>query len=296
MDNIDCRCNSYPLTFDDTAMSHAPIANNFLGLESQYSTYEKSKVVILPAPFEASTSYQTGTADGPKAILEASQQVEVYDIELGTHFHTVGIHTTPSLNFSGKTAEQSCQLLYEKTKKVLSDKKWPVMLGGEHTISYGLFQALFEKYPNLSLFHIDAHADMREAYEGNPYSHASILYLIRKTCPRTVSIGIRSICEFDTQTQKTGFDTNDLFSHLTEDVYLTIDVDGFSPSLIPSTGTPEPGGLGWYETLDILKKLFKKKNVVGMDFVEMMPIKNVVYGDFSVAKMIYKCIGYNYFQ
>ena len=241
-------------------MHHASIPDNFLGLESQYSTYEKSKVVIFPAPFEASTSYQTGTAEGPKAILEASKQVELYDIELNTHFHTLGIHTTPSLNFSGKTAEQSCQLLYENTKKVLADKKWPVMLGGEHTISYGLFQALFEKYPNLSLFHIDAHADMRETYEGNPYSHASILYLIRKTCPRTVSIGIRSICEeealyikknnvpvyFDTQTQKTGFDTNDLFSHLTEDVYLTIDVDGFSPSLVPSTGTPEPGGLGWY--------------------------------------------------
>ncbi len=291
-------------------MSHAPVSDNFLGLESQYSTYEKSKVVILPAPFEASTSYQTGTADGPKAVIEASKQVEVYDIELGTHFHTVGVHTTPSLNFSGKTAEQSCQLLYEKTKKVLADQKWPVMLGGEHTISYGLFRALFEKYPNLSLFHIDAHADMRKAYEGNPYSHASILYLIRKTCPRTVSIGIRSMCEeealyikknkvpvyFDIHTQKTGFNTEELFSHLTNDVYLTIDADGFSPSMVPSTGTPEPGGLGWYESLDILKKLFKKKNVVGMDFVEMMPIKNVVYGDFSVAKMIYKCIGYKYFQ
>src|SRR3989338_451305 len=291
-------------------MSHAPASDNFLGLEPPYSLYKKSKVVTPPAPFEASTSYQTGTKDGPQAILEASKQVETYDIELATYFHTVGIHTTPSLNFSGKTAEHSCQLLYEKTKNVLADQKWPVMLGGEHTISYGFFRALFEKYPNLSLFHIDAHADMRQAYEGNPYSHASILYLIRKTCPRTVSIGIRSICEeealyikknnvpvyFDTQTQKTGFDTNDLFSHLTEDVYLTIDVDGFSPSLVPSTGTPEPGGLGWYETLDILKKLFKKKNVVGMDFVEMMPIKNVVYGDFSVAKMIYKCIGYNYFQ
>src|SRR3989338_8598831 len=291
-------------------MSHASIPDNFLGLESHYSTYEKSKVVILPAPFEASTSYQTGTKEGPKAILEASQQVETYDIELTTHFHTVGIHTASSLNFSSKTAEQACQMLYEKTKKVLADQKWPVMLGGEHTISYGFFRALFEKYPTLSLFHIDAHADMREAYEGNPYSHASILYLIRKTCPRTVSIGIRSICEeealyikknnvpvyFDIQTQKTGFDIRKLFSHLTEDVYLTIDVDGFSPSLVPSTGTPEPGGLGWYESLDILKKLFKKKTIVGMDFVELMPIKNVVYGDFSIAKMIYKCIGYKYFQ
>ncbi len=283
--------------------------DNFLGLEKEYSDYSKSKVVIIPAPFEASTSYQQGTALGPRALIEASKQVELYDIELNTHFHTVGIHTHPELNFSEKSAKESCDILYDTSKKVLSDQKFPIMLGGEHSISYGLFLALFEKYPNLSVFHIDAHTDMREAYEGNPYSHASILYLIRKKCTKTVSIGIRSMCEeemlyvkkynvpvyFDYQTSQTGFDTNELFSHLTNNVYLTIDVDGLSPTIVPSTGTPEPGGLGWYESLNILKKLFKSKNVVGMDVVEHMPIPNVVYGDFSVAKLIYKCIGYKYF-
>ena len=184
------------------------------------------------------------------------------------------------------------------------------MLGGEHTISYGLFLALFEKYPNLSIFHIDAHTDMREAYEGNPYSHASILYLMRKKCSKTVSIGIRSMCEeealyvkrnkvpvyYDYQTRNKSFSPKELFSHLTDQVYLTIDVDGFSPALVPSTGTPEPGGLEFYQSLDILKELFHEKEVVGMDVVEHMPIPHVVYGDFSVAKIIYKCIGYKYFQ
>lgn len=284
--------------------------SNFLGLESQYSDYKNAKVVIIPAPFEASTSYQQGTMNGPKALITASHEVELYDLELKTSFHTVGVHTLKSLNFKKKSAPKACDMLYETTKKVLSDKKWPIMLGGEHTISYGIFKALFEKYPNLSIFHIDAHADMRRAYEDNPYSHASILHLIRKTCDRTVSVGIRNISEeeaeyikknnviiyYDHETQKTGFDIPKILSQLTDHVYLTIDVDGFSPSLVPSTGTPEPGGLEWYESLNILKPLFKHKNIVGMDVVEHMPIKNVVHGDFSVAKIIYKCIGYKYFQ
>ncbi|OGQ17237.1 MAG: agmatinase [Deltaproteobacteria bacterium RIFCSPHIGHO2_02_FULL_40_11] len=282
---------------------------NFLGLEPRFSDYKTAKTVILPAPFEASTSYQEGTKLGPKAILEASQQVELYDIELARDCHTQGIHTLETFDFSKTDAPTACKMLYEKTKKVLEDGKFPIMLGGEHTISYGMFEALFEKYPNLSIFHIDAHTDMREAYEGNPYSHASVLYLMRKSCKKTVSIGIRSMCEeerlyvnenkvpvyYDFQTQKTGFNPKDLLKHLTQDVYVTIDVDGLSPTLVPSTGTPEPGGLGYYETLDILREIFKNKNVVGCDFVELMPIPGLVHGDFAVAKLIYKCIGYKYY-
>lgn len=290
-------------------MSHST-PNNFLGLEVEHSRYDTSRVVIIPAGFEASTSYQQGTSHGPRAIIKASQQVELYDIEMKTHFHTVGVHTLESLEFNKTPAPKACERVHEKTKNILKDNKWPILLGGEHTISYGLFLALFEKYPNLSIFHIDAHTDMREAYEGNPYSHASILYLMRKKCPKTVSIGIRSMCEeealyvkknkvsvyYDYQCRNKSFDPKELFSHLTDQIYLTIDVDGFSPSLVPSTGTPEPGGLEFYQSLDILKRLFKQKEIVGMDVVEHMPIPNVLHGDFSVAKIIYKCIGYKYFQ
>jgi agmatinase len=285
-----------------------PAYNNFLGLEPQFSDYDNAKTVVIPAPLEQSTSYQQGTKNGPQAVIHASGQVETYDIELQKDCHLNGIHTTDALNFNGKTAEQACNLLYEKSRQVLNDDKWPIMLGGEHSISYGLFKALFEKYPNLSIFHIDAHTDMREAYEGNPYSHASVMYLMRKSCTKTVHIGIRSMCEeealyvkthkvpvyYDYQTQKTGLNTKEILSHLTDQVYVTVDVDGLSPTLVPTTGTPEPGGLGYYETLQILREIFKSREVVGMDFVEMMPIKNIVHGDFAVAKLIYKCIGYKY--
>ncbi|MBI4040499.1 MAG: agmatinase [Deltaproteobacteria bacterium] len=288
-------------------MGTAP--NHFLGLEKEFSDYAPSKTVVIPAPFEASTSYQQGTSRGPQSVITASHQVETFDIELGQDCHTQGIHTLAELAVQGKSAKTACDLLYKETKKILDDGKWPIMLGGEHTISYGLFQALFERYPDLSIFHIDAHTDMREAYEGNPYSHASILYLIRKQCKKTVHVGIRSMCEeealyvkknnipvyYDFETRKTGLPQDEILGHLSKNVYITVDVDGLSPQVVPSTGTPEPGGLGYYETLDVLKKIFKSKNVVGMDFVEMMPIPNVVYGDFAVAKIIYKCIGYKYF-
>ena len=306
MDNL--YRSRYPSPLNPMSSSHAP--QNFLGLEKKFSTYSKSKVVIIPAPFEASTSYQQGTVNGPKSVIKASTQVELYDIELDKSCHTVGIHTLPSLPIEKTPAEKAAKILYQETKKVLKDNKWPVMIGGEHAISYGFFKALLEKHPHLSIFHIDAHTDMRAAYEGNPYSHASILYLMRQSCPRSVSIGVRSMCEeeaeyvkknkvpvyYDYQIHKEGLNPKKLFHHLTHDVYLTIDVDGFSPEIIPSTGTPEPGGLKWYETLTVLKQLFKEKNVIGMDMVEHMPIPNVLYGDFSVAKLIYKCIGYKYYQ
>lgn len=291
-------------------MSSHSSTGRFLGLDGSQSEYESSKVVVIPAPFEASTSYQKGTVNGPQAILDASVQVELYDIELKKNCHTIGIHTFKPLPLKKMSARGAIDLLYRKTKKVLADGKWPVMLGGEHAISYGLFKALFEKYPNLSIFHIDAHTDMRPSYEGTPYSHASVLYLMRKSCRETVSIGIRSMCEeeavyvaqnkvkvyYDYEVHSKGLNSKEIIGHLTQDVYVTIDVDGLSPEIVPSTGTPEPGGLRWYETLSILKSLFKEKNVVGMDAVELMPIPHVVYGDFSVAKLIYKCIGYKYFQ
>lgn len=287
-----------------------PISKNFLGLDQNESDYKKSKVVILPAPFEASTSYQKGTGKGPEAILHASQQVEHYDIEFGKNIHTVGIHTIDPLPLQNAPAVEAFKMVEEATTKILTDKKWPILIGGEHAISYGFFKALFKKYPRLSIFHIDAHTDMRESYEGNPYSHASVLYHIRKHCQKTVSVGIRSMCKeeadyvkkhkavvyYDHEIQEVGFDVKNILKHLTDEVYITIDVDGFSPSIVPTTGTPEPGGLPWYPTLALLKRLFKEREIVGLDVVEVMPIPNLVYGDFSVAKLIYKCIGYKYFQ
>lgn len=286
------------------------LAKNFLGLDRNESDYKKSKVVVIPAPFEASTSYQKGTHRGPEAIIHASGQVEHYDIEFGKNFHDVGIHTIDPLPLQNTPAAEAFKIVEEATTKILKDKKWPVLLGGEHAISYGFFKALFKKYRHLSIFHIDAHTDMRESYEGNPYSHASVLYQIRKDCQKTVSIGIRSMCKeeadyvkknkvvvyYDHEIQRRGLIEKEILKQLTDQVYVTIDVDGFSPSIIPTTGTPEPGGLEWYPTLALLRGLFKEKEVIGMDVVEVMPIPNLVYGDFSVAKLIYKCIGYKYFQ
>ena len=281
-----------------------------MGLEPKESNYKTSKVVVIPAPYEATTSYGVGTVKGPAAILEASHQVEYYDIELQKHCHTVGIHTRPMLPMTNAPVEEAFKMLHKEAKQALDDDKFPIMIGGEHTISYGIFKALIEKYPDLSIFHIDAHTDMRAEYEGTPYSHASIMHLMRKECPRSVSIGIRSMCQEEVdyvkkhnvpvyyahETFKNGLNEEEVLCHLTDNVFLTIDVDGLSADIMPTTGTPEPGGLGWYETLSILKRLFKTRNVVGMDAVELMPIPGLHYGEYSVAKLIYKCIGYKYYQ
>jgi agmatinase len=291
------------------------IQSNFLGTEKEYSSFETSKVVILPVPYEHTVSYGGGTKNGPKAILEASHYVEFFDEETGRQVHSeLGIATLPPLNFSKKKDEEALESIYEKVNELLKQKKFVVTLGGEHTISQATIAAHAEKYPDLSVVQIDAHSDLRMEYQGSKFSHASVMARVCEFLDptRLVQVGIRAQCieeaEYIRQNK-----INTLYAHeirngkytkllkywddyalerLTNHVYVTFDVDGFDPSIMPATGTPEPNGLFWHETMVFLKKLGKKKNVVGCDVVEFAPMKHLHHPDLTTAKLVSKMINY----
>jgi agmatinase len=265
--------------------------------------YEKSKAAILPVPFEGTVTYMKGTAKAPSAIIESSKQLELYDDELEKNISEVGISTLADIEVSD--AEETIRNVQASVKKILDGSKLPIVIGGEHSISSGAVAAAKDKFPNLSVLHLDAHADLRESYEGDKSSHACVMKRIVDLDVPTVHIGIRSLSDECAELienkklpvfyAKDIYDNNDwvddAISQLSDDVYLTLDVDVFNVSVIPNTGTPEPGGLGWYQVIDFLKAVAEKKNIVGFDVVELIPDDRKV-GDFTAAKLIYKLIGY----
>ncbi len=276
--------------------------SHFLDIEPEFSAYASSKVIIVPAPYEKTTTYGKGTKNGPAAILQASQIVEDYDIELQYEpCKKLGIHTLPAL----KLNKDPHDTVYETTKRILQDKKFPFLLGGEHSISFGAIKAAREAYPHLSVLQFDAHADLRDSYHGSKHNHACIMRRVREMCP-AVQVGIRSQdIEESRYLTACGGAESIFYAHdfdesrisaiehmLTGDVYITFDVDALDPSIMPSTGTPEPGGLLWYSTLKLLKKIFAQKNVVGADLVELSPNPDCKHADFTAAKLVYKMIGY----
>lgn len=268
--------------------------------------YEKCSVAILPCPLEKTTTYGKGTAKGPQAILQASHQVEFYDAELKEEVWPIGIYTLPPLPFDGLDAKGALALIEKLVGKILDDKKLPICLGGEHTLSAGAIAACAKRHPGLSVLQIDAHADLRGQYENNPYSHACAMRLIVPHVQKLVGVGIRSVdaeeVRFAQQNPKVTliFDQErsatpwiaKAIEALTDTVYLTIDVDGFDPAFLPATGTPEPGGLSWYEGLDLLRACFQNRRVVGADLVELLPRPGLPSSDFTCAKLVYKLIGY----
>lgn len=280
---------------------------NFLGLPQEHTLYDSSPVVIIPCPLEKTTTYRKGTAKGPEAIIEASHQVEFYDCELKRETWRPGIHTLPPLDFNGRDSKAAVQLIEKTLAQVLEAKKFPICLGGEHTLSAGAILACLKRYPKLSILQIDAHADLRESYEGTPYSHACAMRLIASRVSTLVGVGIRSVAEEEAVFAKENRHISLFYDHerpkeknwiervlgnLTQDVYLTIDIDGFDPGLIPATGTPEPGGLSWHEGLALIRACFQEKRVVGADLVELCPQPELHACDFTCAKLVYKIIGY----
>lgn len=276
--------------------------NTFLEIEPEYSGYDGSKIVVISAPYEKTTSYGKGTKNGPAAILKASQIVEDYDIEAGFEpCKKLGIHTLPALRLSNDPHGA----VYKTVKKVLSDKKIPALLGGEHSISFGAIKAAKEAYPDLSVLQFDAHSDLRDAYHGDKHSHASIMRRVREMCP-AVQVGIRSQdIEEVSYLKEAGLMGSIFYAHefdvskipamvkrLSSNVYITFDIDVFDPSIMPGTGTPEPGGLLWYDCLKILKEVILSKNIVGFDVVELSPKKGMEHCDFTAAKLVYKMISY----
>ncbi|MBI1805276.1 MAG: agmatinase [Ignavibacteria bacterium] len=291
------------------------IDSNFLGIEDTYSTFARSKVVILPVPYERTVSYGAGTKNGPKAILDASRYVEFYDEETGREIHKeLGIATVKPLSFAKKIDEEALDRIYETARSLLQEKKFIVMLGGEHTISQAGIAACAEKYKDLSVLQIDAHSDLRMEYQGSKFSHASVMARVCEfiDAKKIVQVGIRAQCIEEAEfIRRSGITT--LYAHqirqgkyskivkewddyaiekLSDRVYVTFDVDGLDPSIMPATGTPEPNGLFWHETMRFLRKLGRRKKIVACDVVELAPIKGLHHPDLTAAKLVSKMINY----
>ncbi len=281
--------------------------DTFLGIEKKYSEFRTAKFVILLVPFEKTTTFQKGTKYGPKKFLEASYQVELFDEELLIEPYRAGI-ATKSFVYSNSSVKNYLnnlsQYLY---REILSRDKIPFGIGGEHTISTGLIGGVKKKYAEFSVLHIDAHSDLRDEYEGSLYNHACVARRWLELGVNTVQVGIRNISKeeynfyqnnrdklqiFFVKDYPAGLEPEKVLPYLKENVYITIDLDGFDVSVIRGTGTPEPGGLLWYPTLRLFETVIKNRNIVGFDIVELMPVKEEKISEFIAAKLCYKLISY----
>ena len=285
---------------------------NYLGLPEKYSSRTNAKVFIVPVPYEATTSYGKGTKNGPKAILEASQEIELFDDELWAEPHKIGIHTQEAVTMTrvSRDSKDPFKKLENVIKPLIDTDKFPIILGGEHSLTLGAINACVSRYKDLSVLQIDAHADLRPEYEGNPFSHASISYQIYQTLPNPLitQVGIRNISREEVTwlekefpniniywaRQQDKWNFQSIVDTLSPNVYLTIDLDGLDPSIMPSTGTPEPGGMSWHQLMELIKLVCVKRNVVAADIVELAPVKGFHAPDFLAAKIAFKLIGYRF--
>lgn len=293
-------------------MQTLKINKNFLAIEDKYSNYRDSRVVMLPVPYEATTSYGKGAAKGPDGIYNASHYVEFFDEELNREFcfeKGNGIASLYPVKFNGAKGKKALDIIYREVVKHIRNKKFVVTLGGEHTISTAPIKAHFDNFKDVSLLHFDAHSDLRDSYEGTKYSHASFCARVAEFTRDITQVGIRAQCreEYDF-IKKNKIKTfyayairnglhgknwqDKVIKGLKKNVYITFDVDYFDPSIMPSTGTCEPLGFYWEETMVLLRKLGKVRNVVGFDVVELAPKKGNPYPDFLAAKLIYKMLNY----
>lgn len=279
-------------------MADSFIEFNFLGLPAEFTARETAKYSIVPVAYEGTVTYGTGTKHGPAAIIAASREVETYDAATGIELAEVGICTLPEVAAVAAGPEQMVVRVEEVIAAELNAGRTPVMLGGEHSLTTGAVRAYRKKFPKLSVLQIDAHVDLRDSYQGSPYSHASAMRRVREVCSH-VCVGARNCSieekEFIDREKIPVFwareviGRNDWYdrclAHLSDNVYLTFDLDGFDPSVMPAVGTPEPGGLGWYDALNFLHYAFTKKNIVGADIVELAPIPGLRYPDFTAAQL-----------
>jgi agmatinase len=268
-------------------------------------TFRDSKFVIVPVPYDLTSTYQPGSRLGPSAILEASANMELYDEELGKEIYLEGIHTLPPVDIDARGPKYMIHAVRKKISKIAAVGKIPVILGGEHSITLGAVQAVMQRFPKLSVLQLDAHADMRDRYQKSPYSHACVARRITEICP-LVQVGVRSMSSeeaaFITQQRIKSYSAEfitknsdgyeKISKNLKGDVFVTIDLDVLDPSLMPATGTPEPGGLFWNDVLSLLKKVAQSCTIRGFDIVELAPLPGIVAPDFLAAKLIYRLMGY----
>jgi agmatinase len=278
---------------------------NFGGIEPEYTDFEGAVFVVLPVPYDLTSTYRSGSRLGPAAILDASAHMELYDEELGRETYQCGIHTLPFLEPDARGPREMVERIRQETAAVVRAGKIPVTLGGEHSISFGCVQALKEKYPALSVLQFDAHADLRDSYQGSPFSHASVARRISECCP-LVQAGIRSMSAEDAaflaKSPIRSFSAEYILEerdwceaivrHLQGDVYISVDLDVLDPAYMPSTGTPEPGGIGWRDLLRLIRSVSEKCRIRGFDVMELSPIPGMVAPDFLAAKLTYRMMGY----
>jgi len=291
-----------------TGLRDEGAARTFLGLPEEDSTFDSARVLVLPIPYDGTASYGTGARFGPAAILAASRYVETWDEEIGVSIEAIGYHVLPEVPAAGAGADAMTARIYAEASGILdrAGDRFLLTLGGEHSVTPGVVRAVAERRENLSVLSIDAHADLRDEYEGSANSHACAGRRIREIVETTVSVGIRSVSEPEARrieeeevpiywardvVGRTDW-IPEAVSRLTDEVYLSVDLDGLDPSIMPATGTPEPGGLGWYETLALIREIARQKRIVAADLVELAPIEGWHAPDFLAARLAAKIVGY----
>ncbi|MDQ1333926.1 MAG: agmatinase [Thermodesulfobacteriota bacterium] len=272
----------------------------FGALDDDFCRYDTATVAVLPIPYDATSTWMKGADLGPQAVIDASAHMELYDIETDTEVFRRGIVTMEPVDCPADP-EQMVAVVYDQARLILLDRKFVVGIGGEHSVSVGLVRAAAERFPGLSVLQLDAHCDTRESYEGSRFNHACVMARIGDICPY-VQVGIRSMDVSESAGLKrdrmvfaheivTGMGlAPKLLKALTQHVYITIDLDVLDPSIMPSTGTPEPGGLDWYTLFNLLGPVIREKNVVGMDVTELLPNPHNKAPDFLAAKLIYRML------
>ena len=261
--------------------------------------YESSAIAILPVPYDGTSTWIKGADRGPEALLDASYNLEFYDIETGTEVYKRGIATLEPV-LESSSPEAMAQEVERRMDQILADGKFPVLIGGEHSVSIGALRAMARRHPRLSILQLDAHSDMRDEYEGSPCNHACVMARAKELTPHITQVGIRS----SAREEQHNIDPKRIFyahriaeddewqervsAHLGEEVYITIDLDVFDPAYVPSTGTPEPGGLNYREVMGLLRRVIREHRVVGLDVVELCPNPTAKASDFLAAKLVYQ--------
>ena len=281
---------------------------NFLGIGPPESDLRQAKAVLLPVPYDRTATYGKGTADGPAALIAASCSLELYDEELGLDTYTLGIHTAPAVSGNQDPPERMVDLVRSAVTRYLDMGKLVVTVGGEHSITEGAVAAYHRRHPGLTVVQLDAHGDMRDEYEGSKHNHACVMRRVRDMSIPTVGIGIRSLCREEADylqehpalliSGRRVCHDHGWFEEALKaargEVYVTVDVDFFDPSMVPGTGTPEPGGGGWYTALAFLRQLSRSSRIVGFDIMELAPIDGQPASDFLAAKLLYRLLGYTF--
>ncbi|MHC4166974.1 MAG: agmatinase [Planctomycetota bacterium] len=277
---------------------------NFGYLPEEFSSVENADIVIIPVAYDGTSTWMKGADKGPNAIIEASANMELYDIETDSEVYKRGIYTEEALD-GDMTTREMITVVEDSVRYYLEEDKFTVVVGGEHSVSIGSIRAHAKRYDKLTVLQLDGHADLRDEYNGSKYNHACVMARAKELCP-IVQVGVRSMSESEKKLvdQSRMFLAKDIhgnanwiakaISKLSDDVYITIDLDAFDPSIVPSTGTPEPGGLLWYEVLTLLKAVSNERNIVGFDVVELCPDSNNKASDFLAAKLVYKLLSYRF--